>query len=126
MKTRISIGIILLLGLLLLKPTLDRKRDHRRTVQRIEAVAISDAQTDLENGTLLIQVYGGPVTTYDPVERNLQELYGIQYNRVAGCVVSPEQLTYADTYNAIALPAFEDMFGEDFQKKALLKSLAKP
>lgn len=60
-----------------------------------------------------VQVYGLPPPWDGEYSQLLQERYGVEVNPVAGCVVTPELVSYVEGYNAVSRPRIEARFGKD-------------
>lgn len=65
-------------------------------------------------GRDVIKVYGmigGPAR--QEYERLLGARYGVEFDRVAGCVVTTELVEYADGYNRVSMPQIRAKWGKD-------------
>ena len=62
---------------------------------------VADAERDFTNGVYRIKVWGlgRSGEGASPEEQYLKTLYGIAYQRVASCMVLPDQKAYYDSYN---------------------------
>lgn len=71
------------------------------------------AQYDVARGHYRVLHYGFPSPGLPKYARIMQERYGIEYLTVAGCVVSPSLMAYADGYNAVSMAAARRRYGRD-------------
>ena len=96
---------------------------------------VVDAERDFSNGVHRIKVWGlgrsGEGVSLE--EQYLKTLYGITYQRVAGCIVLPDQKAYYDSYNVRMKALLEAKHGtnifDGLQRKAgkwRLKKVAQP
>jgi hypothetical protein len=77
------------------------------------------AHIDVARGQYKILGYGLPVVWQPAYARLLKERYGIQYEAVAGCVVSESLTSYVGGYNAVSTSAANRKFGPDIFRKSL-------
>ena len=68
------------------------------------------ARMDLARGRYAILAYGLPPGESEEYARLLKERYGIEYRQVALCLVSPELVAYAGSYNKLSVAAAESRF----------------
>jgi hypothetical protein len=61
------------------------------------------AQYDVARGHYRVLLYGLPPLGFPEYARIMQERYGIEYLKVAGCVVSSSLMAYAEGYNAVSV-----------------------
>jgi hypothetical protein len=71
------------------------------------------ARMDLARGRYVVLAYGLPPGGSDEYARLLKERYGIEYRQVALCLVSPELVAYADSYNKLSVAVAENRFHLD-------------
>ena len=85
---------------------------------------VADAESDFTNGVHRIKVWGlgRSGEGASPEEQYLKALYGITYQRVAGCMVLPDQKAYYDSYNGRMKALLEAKHGtnifDGLQRKA--------
>ncbi len=85
---------------------------------------VVDAENDFTNGIHRIKVWGlgrrGEGNS--PEEQYLKVLYGVTYERVAGCMVLPDRKAYYDSYNGRMKSLLEQRYGTNIfdalQRKA--------
>jgi hypothetical protein len=83
-----------------------------RAARKAFASGVEEAQADLLQGRNRILVYGGPPSSADEfVYRAFLDL-GYELESVASCMVEFEVKHHADGYNSVAIPRFEEQFGE--------------
>ena len=99
----------------------------RLTEQKAAAAVtngVADAELDFTNGVHRIKVWGlgRSGEGASPEEKYLMTLYGITYQRVAGCMVLPDQKTYYESYNGRMKSLLEAKHGtnifDGLQRKA--------
>jgi hypothetical protein len=61
--------------------------------------ASADAGRDIDQGTLRLKTYGLPPRGESEYARLLEERYGVELNRVAGCAVMEPTIEYVRHYN---------------------------
>jgi hypothetical protein len=71
------------------------------------------ARFDVARGHYRVLHYGLPPPGLHKYARILRERYGIEYLEVAGCVVSPSLMAYADGYNAVSMAGARRKYGRD-------------
>jgi hypothetical protein len=71
------------------------------------------AWADHARGHLEVKVYGEPCPWDHAYARLLKERYGVEFNRVAYCVVTPGLVSYVRGYNSISVPRLNGRFGRD-------------
>lgn len=84
----------------------------------------SDAARDVKHKKLVIKAWGlaivsvgGIPSKTDVYESILHMRYKISYEWVAGCVIDPETLSYADAYNQVSKAGIEARFGKGILEK---------
>ncbi|OYW35423.1 MAG: hypothetical protein B7Z42_14700, partial [Brevundimonas sp. 12-68-7] len=78
----------------------------------------ADARKDLRAGKLRLETMGLLPAPWERTNEDLlKERYGIQYSRVAGCVVSDELIGHAKGYNQIMTAEIHRKFGDDVLHK---------
>lgn len=76
------------------------------------------ARFDLVRGHYELLGYGLPPTWIRDYRHILQQRYGIEYRAVAGCVVSPWEVSYVDAYDSVITAAAKQRFGHDIFEEA--------
>jgi len=76
------------------------------------------AHIDVARGHYKILGYGLPVVWQPAYARILKERYGIEYEGVAGCIVSDSLVSYVEGYDAVSTHAANRKFGSDIFRKA--------
>jgi hypothetical protein len=76
------------------------------------------ANRDLANGRFLILGYGLPPRGVIEYRQILAERYGVEYQQVAACIVSPTLVSYADAYDRVSEQAIQQKFGQDIFKRS--------
>jgi hypothetical protein len=84
-----------------------------------EARGRRDADHDADRGHFVQLTWG--LRGADALERDreLFEKYGVRMAIVAGCVVSPEEEAYWESYNAGARSRIDERFGPGYLERAL-------
>lgn len=78
----------------------------------------ADARKDLQSDKLRVETMGFPPAPWEKTyERTMKERYGIEFQRVAGCVVSDRLIGHAKGYNEIMGAEITRRFGADVLKK---------
>ena len=73
-----------------------------------------DAQRDIRNNRLVIEIYGGPPSAWEEeLARLLRQRYGIELRSTAGCVVDHDILGHARGYNEVSRAEIVRRFGGD-------------
>jgi hypothetical protein len=72
-----------------------------------------DAHTDLAFGHYKIMGYGLPGPEREGYVRLLHARYGIEFEKLADCIVSESLVNYANSYNAVSVAAIKNKFGND-------------
>lgn len=76
-----------------------------------------DAENDLRAGILRLKAYGLPADWRPTYERMLKERYGVEYDVVAGCMVTSDLTDYVTGYNGPMHKEITRRFGKDVLKK---------
>jgi hypothetical protein len=76
------------------------------------------AETDIRDGNLKLKSYGTPALWIAEYARILEVDYGIEFERVAGCIVTREIVQYADCYNKRMKQEIFRRYGDDVLEKA--------
>jgi hypothetical protein len=71
------------------------------------------ARMDLARGRYVVLAYGLPPAESEEYARLLKERYGIEYRQAALCLISPELVAYAGSYNKLSIAAAESRFHRD-------------
>jgi hypothetical protein len=77
------------------------------------------ARIDVKHGHFKELGYGLPVPWRPAYERLLRKRYGIEFETVAGCLVSPYLEKYVVAYNEVSEGAVNRKFGHDVFKELL-------
>jgi hypothetical protein len=72
-----------------------------------------DAQVDLAFGHYKVMGYGLPGPEREGYVRLLHARYGIEFEKLADCIVSASLVNYAHAYNVVSVAAIEKKFGRD-------------
>lgn len=72
-----------------------------------------EAQVDLAFGHYKVMGYGLPGPEREGYVHLLHARYGIEFEKLADCLVSESLVNYANAYNAVSVPAIEKKFGRD-------------
>ena len=72
-----------------------------------------DAERDIKAGRLAVKFYGKPADWAGDYRDILLEDYDVHTDGVAGCGVTGDVLTYANTYNRIMKPEIKRQRGDD-------------
>jgi hypothetical protein len=75
------------------------------------------AQRDLEQGKVKLQVKGMPIEGEQKLFANIHKKYAIELNRIAGCGITAERDGYWLGYNEEMEPAIEGLYGTGFLEK---------
>ena len=70
------------------------------------------AKFDLARGHYAMIAYGLPPGGADEYAHLLKERYGIEFRRIAFCIVSNSIRAYADSYNRVSIAAAQKRFGK--------------
>lgn len=70
------------------------------------------------------KIYGMMQGTDPEYARLLRERYGVEFDVVAGCVVTSELRQYADGYNAVSRPRVRAKWGKDVFTECLVDATA--
>jgi len=81
------------------------------------------AYFDVARGRYEILSLGLLAPTHHEFARILRDRYGIEDRVVAGCVVSPTLLAYAEGYNRVSMPAANRKFGRDVFKESMTEAI---
>lgn len=73
-----------------------------------------EARADLAAGKLVLKSYGLPAPAFYEYRDILRHEYGIEIDRVAGCIVTPELEEEVRGYEEIMNAAIEARFGANF------------
>jgi len=71
------------------------------------------AHYDIQHGRYRVLGYGLPMPSRAEYVRLLRERYGVEYQAVAGCIVSTSLMSYVARYNSVSIPAANQKFGHD-------------
>jgi hypothetical protein len=71
-----------------------------------------DARTDLKNHKLIIKLTGMTLQEESIYKETLKRDYGIELDRVAGCIVDARLADYVDGYDEVMAEAIEKLFGQ--------------
>lgn len=74
------------------------------------------ARIDLRHGRYKQLGYGLPVRWRSVYEESLRKQYGVDFEAVAGCTISPSQKAYVDGYNRVSERAVNNKYGHDVFK----------
>ena len=107
---------------------LERIETQRLKEQTAEiiATAIADAEQDFSNNVYQIKIWGlgRAIDGRSIEEQYLMTQYGITYQRVAGCIVSKDQMTAWKTYNDKMKALLEEKYEvnrfDDLIRKAMV------
>lgn len=78
-----------------------------------------EASVDLEANKLKIKTLGRPVSWFQEWREILLNEYNIDIVRIAGCLVSDEEIDYLNGYNSVSEPEIKKRFGENVFKDTL-------
>lgn len=84
------------------------------------AEGAKQAESDFKKGVFRILIYGEPGPFF-PSEIYLQKKYGVETQRIAGCVVSEGLVSGADGYNSTMQKLLNQKFDRDIFAEAKLK-----
>lgn len=78
----------------------------------------AEAERDVRHGRLRVLGYGRTNLTRTAEAKMLRLRYGIEFEDVAGCVVSKAEIDYAAAYNAVSDAAIRRRFGRDVVRES--------
>jgi len=81
------------------------------------------AHFDVARGHYQILSLGLPFPGHSEFARILRQRYGIEDRVVAGCLVSPPLLAYAEGYNRVSMKAANRKFGRDVFKESFTDAM---
>ena len=73
----------------------------------------AEATQDIVNGHPKLKVFGLPAPWINEYAKLLKERLSIEQERIAGCVVNQDLLTYARAYNSVIQEEAEKKYGRD-------------
>ena len=109
---------LLIFALLLAGCSGSRQGELEQVIADAAEQGRQEARADLADGELRLRVYGlrgEPAVAYDEA---LEQLYGVQTDVVAGCVVYSELLARAKAYNDVMEEAIAARHGPDWVDRA--------
>lgn len=83
-----------------------------------------DAREDIKAGTLKLKTLGLPAKWFREWQEILLQGYGVRVEMVDGCVVSDEEMDYAEGYNSISEAEIKSRFGANIFEKTKKKAEA--
>ena len=100
--------------------------DHQRYSRSAYEAGRRDAERDIREGRLIIEVFGGPPPGWwDQCAKLLDQRYGIHLREIAGCVVDARILGHERGYNEVSRAEITRRFHRDVaeETKAEVKKL---
>ena len=82
---------------------------------RIETSGKNDAERDVKNGILKILIYGELNVNEVLFSKFIKLKYGINLQRVAGCIISDRDLKYINNYNSVMKDTIKNRIGLQFE-----------
>lgn len=76
-----------------------------------------EARLDVKHGRYQELGYGLPVPWRPRYETLLRQRYGVEFEALAGCVVSKSLVDYVAAYNEVSMDAADRKFGHDIFKE---------
>lgn len=113
-----ALGSAILVGCEAKDPDITHTSEHVPYSRLAYQSGRAEAETDLEDGRLIIEDYGFPRKGQQEFAEILRQRYHIELRRVASDFLDPRAYGHAFGYNDVSKPEIKRRFGDDVLQKA--------